>query len=258
MKGDTNGPRPVERQLTTPAVCRPGARGTTGEMKSERSILLDVDGTLVDSNYLHVDAWARAFARRGYTVPAWRIHRAIGMGGDKLLGELLGEGAAARAGDALGDDHDRLADQRIDEVQPLPGAAALLHKLHERGYTVVLASSAREAEIERYLDLLDARGVVDVWTTSDDVDRTKPDPDLLQVAIERAGVPAVAMIGDAAWDCRAAANAALPCLALRSGGIADCELLAAGAQAVFDDAQDLLRAMQDGRLLTGPGRVGVP
>jgi HAD superfamily hydrolase (TIGR01509 family) len=217
-------------------------------MGKERSILLDVDGTLVDSNYLHVDAWSQAFAGRGYTVPAWRIHRAIGMGGDKLLGELLGEHAAAAAGGALGQDHDRLVDRRIGEVQPLPGAGALLRELHAAGYTVVLASSARRSEIERYIDLLDARDVVDVWTTSDDVDRTKPDPDLLQVAIERAGAPAVAMVGDAVWDCHAAANAGLPCLAVRSGGVADCELLAAGARRVFDDAEDLLRAISDGQI----------
>jgi HAD superfamily hydrolase (TIGR01509 family) len=215
-------------------------------MGSQRSILLDVDGTLVDSNYLHVDAWSQAFSGRGYSVAAWRIHRAIGMGGDKLLGELLGERTAAELGDALGDDHDRLVDRRIGEVRPLPGAVPLLRELHEVGYTVVLASSARGSEIERYLDLLDARDVVDVWTTSDDVDRTKPDPDLLQVAIERAGVPALAMVGDAVWDCRAATNAGLPCLAVRSGGVADCELLAAGARQVFDDAEDLLRAIRLG------------
>jgi HAD superfamily hydrolase (TIGR01509 family) len=217
-------------------------------MSGELSILLDVDGTLVDSNYLHVDAWARAFAGGGYRVAAWRIHRAIGMGGDKLQAELIGDQAAAETGQALGDDHDRLFDRRIDEVRPLPGASRLLRELHESGFTVVLASSARGSEIEHYLDLLDARGVVDVWTTSDDVDRTKPDPDLLRVAVERAGAQPVAMVGDAVWDCKAAANAGLPCLALRSGGIADCELEAAGAQRVLDDAADLLRAMEAGTI----------
>jgi HAD superfamily hydrolase (TIGR01509 family) len=214
-------------------------------MSGDRSILLDVDGTLVDSNYLHVDAWARAFARAGHSIPAWRIHRAIGMGGDKLLTELVGERAAAEGGDALADDHDRLFDQRIGEVQPLPGAIALLRLLHESGFMVVLASSARRAEIERYLDLLDVRSVVDAWTTSDDVDRTKPDPDLLQVAIERAGVPALAMIGDAVWDCRAAARAGLPCLALRSGGISSDELEAAGAVRVLADAGELVTVIRE-------------
>jgi HAD superfamily hydrolase (TIGR01509 family) len=220
-------------------------------MSCDRSILLDVDGTLVDSNYLHVDAWIRAFAGAGHSIPAWRIHRAIGMGGDKLLAELIGERAATEAGDALGDTHDRLFDERIGEVRPLPGATALLRLLKESGFTVVLASSARASEIERYLDLLDARCLVDLWTTSDDVDGTKPDPDLLQVAIERAGVPALAMIGDAVWDCRAAARAGLPCLAFRSGGISTGELEDAGAVRVLEGADELVQVLGNGQALGG-------
>jgi phosphoglycolate phosphatase-like HAD superfamily hydrolase len=228
-------------------------------MSGDRAILLDVDGTLVDSNYLHVDAWAQTFARAGHTVPAWRIHRAIGMGGDKLLAELIGEQAAADAGEVLAGDHDRLFEERIGEVRSLPGATALLRLLHESRFTVVLASSARTAEVEHYLDLLEARSVVDAWTTSDDVDRTKPDPELLQVAIERAGVPALAMVGDAVWDCRAAGRAGLPCLALRSGGISACELEAAGAARVLDDAQELGRVIREEQAFLGgltPGAAG--
>ena len=103
-------------------------------MPGERSILLDVDGTLIDSNYLHVDAWAKALAENGHVVEAWRIHRAIGMGGDKLVGELIGEREAAAVGAAASDRHDRLFEQRIDEAQPLPGAHELLQALHDRLY----------------------------------------------------------------------------------------------------------------------------
>ncbi len=212
-------------------------------MPAKRSILLDVDGTLVDSNYLHVDAWAQAFARHGHTVPGWRIHRALGMGGDKLVSELIGERAAAEIGEAASDDHDQLFAERIGEVQPLPGAHDLLATLRERSLVVVLASSAKEDEVTHYVDLLGARDLVDAWTTSDDVESTKPDPDLLQVAIERAGVPAIAMIGDSIWDCHAAANARLPTLALISGGISADELRAAGAYSVHRDAADLAAEM---------------
>ena len=213
-------------------------------MSSHRSILLDVDGTLVDSNYLHVTAWAQAFAAHGQIVPAWRIHRAIGMGGDKLVSHLIGEHAAAEIGAAASDDHDELFKQLIGQVQPLPGAHDLLLVLKQRKLTVVLASSAGDDEVEHYIDLLGARDLVDAWTTSDDVDRTKPDPDLLHVAMERAGAPAVAMVGDSVWDCRAASNAGLPTLALMSGGISAGELRSAGAYSVHRDAAELAAEME--------------
>ena len=142
-------------------------------MSADASVLLDVDGTLVDSNYAHVYAWSLAFAEEGLSVPAWEIHRAIGMGSDKLVPKLVGQNDADRIGDAVSERHDSMFTDMIDEVRPLPGARDLLIALKQRGYYMVLASSAKSNEVEHYIDLLDARDLIDSWTTSSDVDRTK-------------------------------------------------------------------------------------
>ncbi len=213
-------------------------------MPAEFSVLLDVDGTLVDSNYVHVDAWALAFAENGHPVPSWRIHRTIGMGGDRFVSELIGEAADAEIGAAVRDAHDELFKRWIGDVQPLPGAHALLQALRELGLAAVLASSAGEAEVLHYLDLLDSRNLVAAWTTADDVEHTKPEPDLIEVAIEKAGVPAVVMVGDSVWDCRAAARAEVPTVVLLSGGISAVELLDAGAHRVYRDAAELTENLE--------------
>ena len=144
-------------------------------MSADASVLLDVDGTLVDSNYAHVDAWSHAFAAEGHVVPAWEIHRAIGMGSDKLVAKLVGSQVAEEIGEAISEHHDSLFEGMIGDVRALPGARDLLNSLKQRGYTTVLASSAQSGEVEHYIGLLDARELIDAWTTSDDVDRTKPD-----------------------------------------------------------------------------------
>jgi HAD superfamily hydrolase (TIGR01509 family) len=212
-------------------------------MPPDRCIVLDVDGTLVDSNYHHVVAWQAAFAEHGQSVAAWEIHRAVGMGADKLVPALLGDAAAADLSAALSAGHDTRFQRVIGEVQPLPGARDLLSALKQRGLTVVLGSSAGAEEVDHYLRLLDATELVDHVTTAADVDRTKPDPDLIQTAIERAGVPAVAMIGDTVWDCRAAAAADLRMLALLCGGISEAELRGAGAHSVHRDPTVLSSAL---------------
>jgi len=209
-------------------------------MPPEHSIVLDVDGTLVDSNYHHVVAWQAAFAEHGQSVTAWSIHRAVGMGADKLVPALLGDAAAEEFGAAVSAGHDTRFRRVIGDVQPLPGARDLLSALKRRGLAVVLGSSASAEEVDHYLDLLDATALVDHVTTAADVDRTKPDPDLIQTAVEQAGVPAVAMIGDTVWDCRAAAAADLRMLALLCGGISDAELRGAGAHSVHRDPADLV------------------
>ena len=208
-------------------------------MTADSSVLLDVDGTLVDSNYAHVDAWSQAFAKAGHPVPAWEIHRAIGMGSDKLVAKLVGEGVAGLIGDEVTDSHDSLFTETIGAVQPLPGARDLLVALKHCGYETLLASSAQQDEVEHYIDLLDARLVIDAWTTSADVDHTKPDPDLIEVAAGRSAATPIAMIGDSVWDCRAATRAGLPTLALLSGGISATELRGAGAHSVHRDAAEL-------------------
>ena len=145
--------------------------------------VLDIDGTLVDTNYHHAIAWFRAFARHDVILPIWRIHRHIGMGGDQVVTALCGEAVEARLGDdirdAEGDEYAKL----IGEVRTMEGARELIQALKERGHVVVLASSAKEDEVEAYLDLLDARDIADAWTTSADVESTKPAPDLVHAAV---------------------------------------------------------------------------
>ena len=207
------------------------------------SVLLDVDGTLVDSNYAHVDAWSKAFVAVGNPVPAWEIHRAIGMGSDKLVAKLVGEDLAERIGEEASEAHESLFADMLGDVRALPGARDLLSALKQRGYETVLASSAKADEVEHYIDLLDARGLVDSWTTSADVGQTKPDPELIEVAVDRADSAPIAMIGDSVWDCEAAARAGIPTLALLSGGISASELRDAGAHDVHRDAAALAEVL---------------
>lgn len=202
--------------------------------------ILDVDGTLVDTNYHHALAWHRALHAHGHNVQMWKVHRHIGMGGDQILDALIGEEAAAEQGDAIREAEAEAYKQLIDEVEPLEGARELIAKLKEEGVTVILASSAKEEEIDHYIDLLDARDLVDDWTTSADVESTKPDPDLVHAALAKAGNddPSV-MVGDSVWDVKAAKAAGLPTLAVLTGGFSEAELREAGASQVVESIADL-------------------
>jgi HAD superfamily hydrolase (TIGR01509 family) len=203
--------------------------------------ILDIDGTLVDTNYHHAVAWYRAFRQHGFTLPLWRIHRHIGMGGDQLVGALAGEGFEREQGDAVRAAESVLYQELIGEVQPLEGARAVIEDLKSSGHVVVLASSAKPDELEHYLTLLDARTLVDAWTDSGDVEKTKPEPDLVLAALEKAGgEPGDAvMIGDSVWDCRAAERACVRSIGVRTGGFSEAELLEAGAAKVFDSVETL-------------------
>jgi HAD superfamily hydrolase (TIGR01509 family) len=203
--------------------------------------ILDIDGTLVDTNYHHAVAWYRAFRQHGFTLPLWRIHRHIGMGGDQLVGALAGEGFEREQGDAVRAAESVLYQELIGEVQPLEGARAVIEDLKSSGHVVVLASSAKPDELEHYLTLLDARTLVDAWTDSGDVEKTKPEPDLVLAALEKAGgEPGDAvMIGDSVWDCRAAERAGVRSIGVRTGGFSEAELLEAGAAKVFDSVETL-------------------
>jgi beta-phosphoglucomutase-like phosphatase (HAD superfamily) len=154
---------------------------------SAPAVILDVDGTLVDTNYHHTLAWYRAFRRHDVVLPLWRIHRHMGMGGDQLVAALCGEEGEQRIGDAVRAAEKDLYMELIEEVAPLPRARELIDELKRRGRSVVLASSAKSHEVDHYLDLLDAREVVDGWTTSADVEHTKPHPDLVAAGKEKAG-----------------------------------------------------------------------
>ena len=201
--------------------------------------LLDLDGTLVDSNYQHAIAWYRAFRLHGITIAVWRCHRAIGMGGDQLVSFLAGDGFEREHGDVVRVQEHALYAQLIDEVQPFEGARGLIEDLKARGGKVVVASSAKPQDTQRYLDLVDGRSLVEAWTDSGDVEATKPAPDLVEAALEKAGGGPAIMVGDSIWDCKAATAAKIKTIAVRSGGFGDDELLDAGAIAVFDSVGEL-------------------
>ena len=212
---------------------------------SDPAAILDVDGTLVDSNYQHTIAWYRAFHQHGHVLPVWRIHRHIGMGGDQLVASLCGDEVEDEQGDDIRAAEKTLYLQLIDEVEPLAGARDLIVDLKNRGRRVVLASSAKPDEIEHYLDLLDARGLADAWTSAGDVEATKPAPDLVEAALESVGGGSAVMIGDSTWDCKAAERAGVQTLAVLTGGFSEQELREAGAVEVFPSIEELLRRLSD-------------
>ena len=201
--------------------------------------LLDVDGTLIDSNYQHALAWFRAFREHGFVLPVWRIHRAVGMGGDQLVPALLGKGVDEEQGDDIRDTRDPIHKELMPEVEPLDGAHELIAELKERGLTIVLASSSPEDELDHYLELLDARDLADAWTTKEDVEATKPAPDLVRAALDKAGTDNAAMIGDTRWDVEAAGKAGVETVCLMTGGWSEQELRDAGAVAVYESIDDL-------------------
>lgn len=210
--------------------------------------VLDIDGTLVDSNYQHALAWYRALRSLGETFPVWRLHRLIGMGGDQMVAAIGGDELEERLGDEARERQKQEVGRLIGEMALLPGARELLVAIKERGHTLVLASSGRPEHVDTFLDLLDARQVADAWTTSGDVEKSKPAPDLLHVALRKVGAPEDArsvVVGDSTWDVEAAKNAGMPAIVVRSGGFGDDELTAAGAVALFDTPGDLKDALDD-------------
>ena len=207
--------------------------------------LLDVDGTLIDTNYHHTLAWFRAFEQHGVVLPLWRIHRAIGMGGDQLVPALVGKEADDEKGDDIRDARDSLYQELIGEVEPLHGSRELISDLKERGVTVVLASSSPQHELDHYLELLDARALADAWTTKDDVESTKPEPDLVNAALDKAGTGNAIMVGDTRWDVEAAAKAGVDTACVMTGGWSAQELREAGAVAVFESVDELRERLDE-------------
>jgi HAD superfamily hydrolase (TIGR01509 family) len=201
--------------------------------------ILDIDGTLVDSNYQHALAWDRAFAEHGSPVPVWRIHRHIGMGGDQLVVALAGDDVEAEKGDDIRDSESAFYGELIDEVRVFDGARELILKLENRGVKVVLASSAKPHEAERYVEMLNAGDVAEGWTTSGDVEETKPHPDLVDAALEKASTREAVMIGDSTWDIKAAERAGIETVAVLSGGFGEDELREAGARAVYESVAEI-------------------
>jgi HAD superfamily hydrolase (TIGR01509 family) len=206
---------------------------------SPPAAILDIDGTLVDTNYHHTIAWYRAFMQSGNVLPLWRIHRHIGMGGDQLVAALAGDGFEAEHGEDVRAAEKALYMSLIHEVRPFEDARPLMEDLAGRGHAIVLASSAKPDEVEHYLDLLDARKLTKDWTDAGDVESTKPEPDLVAAAVEKAGGGPAVMVGDSTWDCEAAARAGLETVAVLTGGFSEAELREAGAACVFPSLHEL-------------------
>jgi HAD superfamily hydrolase (TIGR01509 family) len=221
-----------------------------------RAVLFDVDGTLVDTNYLHAVCWWEAFAQAGHEVSMTRIHRAIGMGSDLLLDALLPDDRDRGNDGSIRAAHSALYATFWTRLRPLPGAAEVLRACQQQGWQVVLASSADDREFGVLRATLDADDAIDAATSSGDVEQSKPAPDLVQVALDKAGVPpeTAVFVGDTVWDVQACVKAGVPCIGLLSGGIGRDELLGAGAAAVYDDPAALLDGLPDSILGHRAGR----
>ncbi|CAL9406201.1 HAD family hydrolase [Saccharothrix sp. NPDC042600] len=208
------------------------------------TLVLDVDGTLVDTNYHHAVAWFRAFRRFDITVPTWKLHRAIGMGGDKLVAAVAGQHVEDEHGDGIRKAWEAAFEPMLAEVRPLEGAHRLVSAALEQDFAVVLASSGKRHHVDHYIKLIDAQGVVS--TSSDDVEESKPAPDLIEVALQRVDSSGRAVvIGDSVWDCDAARRAGLPVVGLRTGGFGEAELREHGASAVYDELDQLRADLTD-------------
>ena len=207
--------------------------------------LLDLDGTLIDSNYQHALAWYRALLRYEIVVPMWRVHRHIGMGGDQFVTAVVGEDIEHELGDDLRQGAAREFRRLRDECAPFAGARELVLELKRRNLTVVLASSSSEDDLEYFLEQLDLLQVVDDWTTKDDVERSKPHPDVVHAALAKAGGGDAVMIGDSRWDIEAAANAGVKTICVITGGWSEQELRDCGAAAVYESIGDLRRSLDD-------------
>jgi len=208
-----------------------------------KAILFDIDGTLVDSNDQHILAWEEAFRGVGASFDRQVLHDQIGKGTDMLVPTLM-PGTDDDAQGKLGDAHGEVFKSRfLDGVKPFPGAHDLLVRAHEAGQKVVLASSASKGELDHYLDLLDVRDLVAATTCADDVENTKPAPDIFATALQKVaplGADDVIVIGDTPYDIEAAAKCGIAAIGLRSGKFSDEALQGAGAVALYDDVAALL------------------
>jgi HAD superfamily hydrolase (TIGR01549 family) len=216
--------------------------------RSEAVIVFDIDGTLVDSTYHHALAWQRAFDANGVTLPLWKIHRTIGMGGDKLVAHVAGDEVEERLGDTLRDVWREEYIKIKGEVRALPGATDLVKKLTAGGYLVALASSGDPEFADETLDDLDIRDDVSTLKTSSDADGSKPEPDIIDVTLDAVGSRRAVLVGDTPYDVASAERAGLKCIGLRSGGYSEAELVDAGAVLVVDAPEDLMDVDWEGYL----------
>ena len=202
-------------------------------MPGKSAVVLDLDGTLVDSVYVHALAWREAFRAVGLDVPTYELHRAVGMGGDRLVAAVAGDAAEHAVGDVVRKLHDELFHDRLPEVHPLVGATELLGACRDHGLRMVLASSSPPELTDALLSMVeDAHLIGDVVSGAEGP--SKPAPDLVELALDRAQTSHAFLVGDAVWDVEAAGRAGIPCVGLLTGGYSEAELRQAGAVAVFD------------------------
>ncbi|MDQ0735688.1 HAD family hydrolase [Arthrobacter agilis] len=226
------------------------AENTTEAAGGRAGVLFDVDGTLVDSNYQHTLAWWQAFRRFGHDVPAAEIHRAIGMGGDKLVAHLLGDDRDPDQDSELDATHGAIFSTFWPGLRAFEGAGDLVRRCADSGLTVVLASSASQQELEVLRRIIDADASITAATSSTDAENSKPSPDILQAALDAGGLDAAhaVFVGDSVWDVIAAAELKITTVGLASGGTSEAELRDAGAVEVYKDIRALLDAFDDGPL----------
>lgn len=222
------------------------------------TVVLDLDGTLVDSVYVHTTCWRAAFRDVGVEVASHHLHRAIGMGSDRLVAHVAGEPVERALGDEIRSRHARHLDQRFHEIAATPGAAELLDALRARGLRLVLASSGERDQADRMLDLVEGADVaLESVVTGSDAQESKPDGELVGRALDSIGAEAqgAVLLGDTVWDARAAADAGVACLGILTGGITEEELLRAGCAEVYDSPADLVRRIGTSGLLGDGGRA---
>lgn len=220
-----------------------------------KAILFDVDGTLIDSNDLHAAAWQEAFRHFGVDIPLEEVRSQIGKGGDNLIPSLFpAEMVEARQEEIEDYRSDLFQRCYLPRVVPFPGVRELFERLVEDDVKIVLASSAKQKEVDYHLGLIGAADLVHATTSADDVESSKPDPDIFQAAWKKVSplsAEQVVVVGDTPWDVKAACKAGLKTIGVRSGGFADEELLEAGAAELYDGLEDLLRNYENSLLANG-------
>jgi HAD superfamily hydrolase (TIGR01509 family) len=213
----------------------------------DRAAVFDVDGTLVDTNHLHVTTWWEAFRQAGHAVPMHAVHRAVGLGSADLVAHLIGEDAAQKEAAELGAAHKALYGQYFDRLPALRDAGRLLRRLDNQGWAVVLATSAGGAELSALRRAIGADDAIRATASADDVEEGKPAPEPVEHALELAGVPAerAVLVGDTVWDMKAGRRAGVRCVGVLCGGIPRADLEEAGAEAVYDDPARLLASLAE-------------
>ncbi|HYG64510.1 MAG TPA: HAD family hydrolase [Thermoanaerobaculia bacterium] len=220
------------------------------ESSSYRGVILDIDGTLVDSNEAHVQAWTRAFSEHGFNVPAEEVRRLVGMGGDNLVPAAVGLENEDPRSKSLRERHGELFKEKLPGLRPFPRVRELLQRMKEDGMELVVATSSNPDQMKALLEIADVGDLLEDAASKGDAKSSKPDPDIVQAALERIGLAAgeVVMLGDTPYDVEAAGRIGIRTLALRCGGFTDEDL--AGALAIYDNAADLLARYESSPLAT--------